>query len=1736
MNRPRTSITKTLLLLLVGALLAAATLRAAEPHAIVSRGFQAEQVYDFNGIDNVNLFNGNLVVTIPIGQRFPLGGGFDYGFTLVYNSHIWDYVKDCPGNGKDEYGEGQQVVLTDPGATDEGCVRGIPNPSSNAGTSWRISLGDLYDIDSPVQVGHQWVFVSSDGADHKFFPPEGGNATDSPQYTRDGSHLRLRATDFHTPACAGISGLCMAVDRPDGVTLGFEPAAGPAGWRLHRIEDPFGNSVSVTYQANTWTIEDSAGRIHTIHFDAAGVVSSVELAAFAGQTAQYDLVTQTTDPILPACPHDFQAEAASEGEALTQLTSLTLPGGAGQYSFSYVDDDGFNGGICSHYRGSLEKITLPTGGDITYGYGGYQFPVSRCEEPPIRSGNHDRVFAEQFGITSRTTHGLHGEADSERHYVSGGIGASPTRQVNLAQQVCILPRTTYTDVYEKADQGRYRLTRNFFSIASNDGLISEPQEQYEHTRYGLPIDHLKKDKRNGQRFRSTMVFDCPSYPAPTDGYPEWSSDDLYLEIPTSCYDTDPKTAGAQRFVLPNDVHGLRDIYLEYDHGQVNYCDGNPSTNPSCDTSHWREKSNITYFYDTPANYRVETTRSDFDGYGHYRETVTRSNSFASVDHTTFVDYQPSITPTTWLLGLFDEMTVTEPGGTSAETYSFDATTGFLDQKTTLRADGTMTADFTPDDAGNVQTETYSGGDSGQFSSYSVRNEFSYGTLSKSEYQENNATLLRTVDADIDQNTGLPSASRDTSGLETHYTFDLLGRLTGIAQVGLLAESPTTYQYQEANVFPSQPANSTPAKVTITRGDTTSAITFDGLGRVTIEKTSLPGPPADRMNRKYTSYTPMGQVKRASTLHESSPEATIHNTETDYDIFGRPTLVTHPDDGLATTGRSRAAYFYEGIFKTIRILHDVDTSQGAKELRSRLYYDDQGRLVMVEELDEPDPNASSLRMRTRYSYDEGGRLVRVNQTDTGTGQAQIRTFDYDEAGLLAKECHPELAGRCIEYGRFDARGNPTQRRYDLADGEPFELDYTYDGAERLTQVRSASDQRLLKEYFYNDLYGTSYTVADGNGKLYQSKRHNDLDGLDVVATVTNQYGGIGGRLSRRLVTTGGDGDVPRMRFITGFSYDSLGDLEDITYPGCADDACGASPPNRAIRNSYTRGLLTGIGTSADPSQYASISYHPNMTVAEILHGNGVYDALAEDPAGLPRPAGVEVRTDVTPDTGTLWSADYSYDGTGNLATRTSLEKTNTGAVLYDQTDQFGYDNVFNRLVSATVHYPSGASYGTETRNFSYDRFGNLTGITGSNPRTLATDPATNRLRNPFTYDPAGNLTSQPQWDATGNPKSTTDWYYTYDPFNKMTRARNAAGSVERQYLYTADGERLATVSPGRELWTLRGPDNQVLRDIEHLSTGWRWVEDYVYRGSGLLASISNTGNPATAERHYHLDHLGSPRLVTGSLKQVVARHVFAPYGEELTAANQDELRLKFTGHERDDLDPDGAEGDLDYMHARYCSSQLGRFLSVDPKERYKPTRLPQRWNRLAYAAGSPLKYLDPNGEDLKLLYNFDESGLSLRQQHRIVQSVRRIYRRAGVNSVQSYFAGGSTKPTASKPTDRVVKVNITSEPHYATRTPDPRFQSDGSRSGNTAKVSTARGSDLTEQGLENFVANTVAHESGHTLFDEESKYLMDAAAGGGEKGTVMEAGVQPDVSAIELREFSEEDAAYLRELLNDPEKE
>jgi RHS repeat-associated protein len=158
--------------------------------------------------------------------------------------------------------------------------------------------------------------------------------------------------------------------------------------------------------------------------------------------------------------------------------------------------------------------------------------------------------------------------------------------------------------------------------------------------------------------------------------------------------------------------------------------------------------------------------------------------------------------------------------------------------------------------------------------------------------------------------------------------------------------------------------------------------------------------------------------------------------------------------------------------------------------------------------------------------------------------------------------------------------------------------------------------------------------------------------------------------------------------------------------------------------------------------------------------------------------------------------------------------------------------------------------------------------------------------------------------------------------------------------------------------LRNLDGKVLRVFEKDGSTWSWEKDYVYRGGLLLASRDTTGT-----LHFTLDHLGTPRYVMDQNGLNPIEHEYFGFGEEATTTGLEEA-MKFTGHERDlEGTPDRLD-DLDYMHARYFSPVLGRFLSVDPV--LGDTSSSQNWNRYSYVWNNPLNAVDPLGATVFLV--------------------------------------------------------------------------------------------------------------------------------------------------------------------------
>ena len=183
-----------------------------------TRGLSADSIYQMGDIDQINLFNGNLSLTIPVGPSYPVSPQISYRLTLVYNSNVWDFLDD------------------------QSCVEGtvihnysfpFPAPSANAGVGWSLHFGRLHAPNDPDfnKNNGSWLYVGPDGSQHNFYdqlhPTEA--ATAGVFYSLDGSYLRLK------------TGSQPVIESPDGLRRTFTDGGAENSYRLTEVRDRFDN-------------------------------------------------------------------------------------------------------------------------------------------------------------------------------------------------------------------------------------------------------------------------------------------------------------------------------------------------------------------------------------------------------------------------------------------------------------------------------------------------------------------------------------------------------------------------------------------------------------------------------------------------------------------------------------------------------------------------------------------------------------------------------------------------------------------------------------------------------------------------------------------------------------------------------------------------------------------------------------------------------------------------------------------------------------------------------------------------------------------------------------------------------------------------------------------------------------------------------------------------------------------------------------------------------------------------------------------------------------------------------------------------------------------------------------------------------------------------------------------------------------------------------------------------------
>lgn len=706
----------------------------------------------------------------------------------------------------------------------------------------------------------------------------------------------------------------------------------------------------------------------------------------------------------------------------------------------------------------------------------------------------------------------------------------------------------------------------------------------------------------------------------------------------------------------------------------------------------------------------------------------------------------------------------------------------------------------------------------------------------------------------------------------------------------------------------------------------------------------------------TQYDALGRVWRASNPYLSSGSASAVNpsgrwTTSAYDLAGRVTTVTTPDGAVVTSS-------YSGSQVTV-------TDQAGKQRRS--VSDGLGRLTQVVE----DPTTGGLNYATNYSYDARGNLRKVDQG------GQLRYFMYDSLSRLIRARNPEQAVNTslntsadpvsgntqwsMAYG-YDNGGNLTAR----VDARNVTTTYIYDQLNRLTQT-DYSDGTATKILAYD-------FAAYGRGRFYYAYDNSTSGGVNYV---TN-YDAVG-RPTRRQTDFFLQGTGWVSNYASTRIYDLAGNVTTQTYPS-----------GHTVTNTYdAAGRLSSfagnLGDGAQRSYSSGVQYDEAGRMTRERFGT-------QTP--LYRKSFYNVRGQLF-DT-RLSSVDDTWDwNRGRLIFYYSANRQwgqsgadNNGNLLYvenwippegaalDQADTlrdatYTYDSL-NRLASVSESMTSAAGGWVWAQQFaqgySYDRYGNrqinagATWGAGINNKQFTIDASTNRLYSPaggMGYDNAGNLT---QDVYSGHAAQRA-----YDGENRMLWEQDNTSGIYSRYTYDGEGKRARRDIGGQVTWQIYGFDGELLAEYAGGAAPTSPQKEYGYRGGELLVTAEAVGTVNWLVS----DHLGTPRMVadqTGSLAGV-KRHDYLPFGEEVGAGvggrttaqgyNQlDSVRQGFTGYEKD------TETGLNYAHARYQSPTMGRFTSTDPIL-IKDSRLsdPQQLNLYAYARNNPLKYIDPNGEDV-----------------------------------------------------------------------------------------------------------------------------------------------------------------------------
>lgn len=1383
--------------------------------------------------DSVNLFNGNLAMTIPL---VSLGGrnGAGVGLSLSYNAKTWRVER--------------QDVFTKPSETPTGSTFNATRKSIDGSEpvlrpGWKFNEGRAffrYSGYAPVPhcnnttkfysaVMTRLTFTSPDGTEYELIdewtngapqPLDGGGC--DPKTGR--SRGRVWRTVDGT-AATFVSDTVI-FDFPLGPFVDPVNDIGPVpatGWMYLRDgsrmrldngfvvsrQDSNGNVVNYTYEldamnkpvGNLIGLTDSLGRTISIAYNpTAGVLARITWAGIGGATKTIDILKAS------------MSTALRSDMAILDGSQLFLGAGytAGPFDPSVISGIRLQSGHEWKFKynswAEIARVEMPSGGAIEYDF---------AEDFTDGGGNptHGVIPQVQYGNS------IFRRVERRKVYPNGG-----TTTADLEHKTSYSNPATQPVVEQQLDAAGNVLakTEHWFYGSPLDGLTKT---------YGVTIGVTNtklKPWKDGREYK-TVRFDqgTPKQTAEM----EWTQVDDFTWVGGSPavdnYPANGSRVATQTTTLREGTSAtlVSKVETEYDDDPLrDYNFNNVKWQTVYDFGSGAPGAPVrrsASTYETSVAYTDVGVISDPDSTAHLRSLVTSTEvqryKSGSWDPETRVEMEYDVYNTS-------------TGHAPLQAYSFSPTdptrnphfasgtsearrgnvtrirTGIGAEVITsyVQYDIVGNAVVAIDPRGTAATVTYP-------APYAYPTQWSTPVT---EVDGSATTFIRT--ATYDPSTGAVLTTTGLNPSETvSYTYnDPLDRLTQTTRPAGAGFS--TYGYSAPG--------STLSVTESARFDATTTLTttseFDGLGRV--RKTTRNDIGTGTVVSE-TTYDALGRAMVVTNPYRPGlNETSDGSTRTTYDQLSRVTRV-ESFTSLVGSGVSTGAVTTAYSFNEVTV-----TDQESKSRKS--IADSLGRMTSVVEA----PGVSGFGFVTNYGYDARGNLLTVNQ-----GTQPARTFGYDSLGRLRTATMPECTG-LTQYS-YDPNGNLAQK----IDPRGITTTFTYDEANRVksktyTGTTAATTTRNVRYVYDNSGVPTGVTAPPGFATFNRGTSKGRLIAVLSMATASDveTYTMRGYDLPGRSVRT--------RQLVDGTTYDSAVAVNDAGAPVTEDYPSWNGTTGTRLNYAYnTAGQMSSL-QRAGVNLTSGATYAPAGGLTQQRLGNNLYhrlrynSRLQADLISLGTTTTVADKLELAYSYGkhadpALPSSDTINPATNNGNIGRITISLGSGTPIQQD---FAYDPL-NRLLKAVEYYepaactaapsaPTGiaASAGNAIVNVSWT---DTAGTTNSETGFRLERSTDNGATWPVSFTPAANAVSYADTTVTNGT-----------PYRYRVRADNTCGSsaystMTSNVTPSAGGctATLTGISPNT------GAQGQTLTGVVISGTNLAGATAVTFSGAGVTGAITAT---------------------------------------------------------------------------------------------------------------------------------------------------------------------------------------------------------------------------------------------------------------------------------------------------------